>query len=89
MAKGTIEAATPGPANTKSKPKKYDDWEVRDAMRTLMRAGEITKDKKLLELVRACAAKEAVELKETAARASMLAKMGRISPKQLAKLGAR
>lgn len=78
----------PQPASAKTKPKKYDEWEVRDAMHTLMRAGEITKNKKLLELVRKEATRHAAELKETAARAGQLAKMGRISPKQMAKLDA-
>jgi hypothetical protein len=77
----------PMPA-TASKPKKYDEWEVREAMRTMMRAGEITKDKKLLALVRKEATHHAAELKETAARAGQLAKMGRISDKQMAKLKA-
>ncbi len=70
-----------------SKPKKYDEWEVRDAMHTLMRAGEITKDKKLLGLVRKEAAEHAEKMKNVASQASQLAKMGRISPKQMAKLG--
>lgn len=83
------ELATPTPGNAKTKAKKYDEWEVRDAMRTMMRAGEITKNKKLLELVRKEAMRHSAELKETAAQASQLAKMGRISPKQMAKLGAR
>lgn len=80
--------SAPG-SSAKPKKKSYDEWEVRDAMHTLMRAGEITKDKKLLDLVRKEATRHAAELKETAARAGALAKMGRISPKQLAKLGAR
>ena len=80
----TTEAA---PANAKSNG--YDKWEVRDAMHCLMRAGEITKDKKMLAAVRKEAQSHAKELQETAARAGALAKMGRISPKQMAKLGAR
>lgn len=83
------EVATAAPATTKSKPKKYDEWEVRDAMRTMLRAGEIVKNKKLLDLVRKEATRHAEELKETAHQAGQLAKMGRISPKQMAKLGAR
>jgi len=74
------------PANAKTKTKKYDEWEVRDAMHCLMRAGEITRNKKLLELVRKEATRHAEELKQTAAQAGQLAKMGRISPKQMAKL---
>jgi hypothetical protein len=53
-----------------AKPKKYDEWEVRDAMHTMMRAGEIIKDKKLLGL-----------MQDVSQQASQLAKMGRISPK--------
>lgn len=74
--------------NAKTKAKKYDEWDVREAMRTMMRAGEITKDKTLLNLVRKEATRHAAELKETAARAGQLAKMGRISDKQMAKLKA-
>lgn len=81
--------AETAPANAKSKAKKYDEWEVRNAMETLMRAGEIVKDKKLLALVRTEAAEHAEKMKGVAQQASTLAKMGRISPKQMAKLGAR
>ncbi len=55
----------------------------------MMRAGEITKNKKLLDLVRKEATRHAAELKDTAAQAGRLAKMGRISDKQMAKLEAR
>lgn len=78
-------AAAPG----KAKPKKYDEWEVRDAMHTMMRAGEIVKDKKLLALVRKEAAEHSQKMANVARQASQLAKMGRISDKQMAKLGAR
>lgn len=64
-------------------------WEVEDAMRTLQRAGEIVADKKLMEDVKACAEEEIDEMKAVAKQANALAKAGRISPKQLAKLGAR
>ena len=80
------KAAMPQSTNAKTKKKSYNEWEVREAMHTLMRAGEITKNKKLLDLVRKEATRHAAELKETAARAGALAKMGRISPKQMAKL---
>ena len=64
-------------------------WEVDDALSTMMRAGEIIKDKKLMAEVKVAAKEKAVEMTNVASRASALAKMGRISPKQMAKLGAR
>jgi hypothetical protein len=66
-----------------------DPWEVRDAMHTMLRAGEITKDKKMLALVREEAKNHASKMRDVADQAGQLAKMGRISPKQMAKLGAR
>lgn len=75
------------PASSRPKKKTLDKWEVRDAMHTMMRAGEIIKDKKLLAAVKKEAQAHAAELNETAARAGQLAKMGKISPKQMAKLG--
>jgi len=75
-------------APAKERDSKYDDWAVDDAMRTMMRAGEIVKDKKLMGLVRTKAKEHAVKMQNVAAQASQLAKMGRISPKQMAKLGA-
>lgn len=70
-------------------PEPYDDrkWEIRDAMHTMLRAGEIIKDKKLLAAVKKAALEHATELQETANRAGRLAKMGLISDKQMAKLG--
>jgi hypothetical protein len=77
-------------ATSAQKPKKgYDRWEIRDAMRTMLRAGEIIKDKKLLTAVKKEAMSHAKELQETAARAGQLAKMGLISPKAMAKMGTR
>ncbi|HLJ53251.1 MAG TPA: hypothetical protein VKT24_07685 [Rhizomicrobium sp.] len=64
---------------------KYDKWNVRDAMHTMMRAGELTKDKKMMGLVRKEAARHAAEMAEVAHKASMLAKAGRISEKAMAK----
>ena len=81
----TTEASAP----SKTKPKKYDEWEVRDAMHTMMRAGEIVNDKKLLGLVRKEAAEHAQKMQDVSKQASQLAKMGRISPKQMAKLRGR
>jgi hypothetical protein len=70
------------------KPKGMDKWEVRDAMHTMLRASKIVKDKKLLAAVKKEALSHAQELNETAAQAAALAKMGKISPKQMSKLGA-
>ncbi len=64
---------------------KYDKWNVRDAMHTMMRAGELTKDKKMMGLVRKEAARHAAEMQEVAHKASALAKAGRISEKAMAK----
>ncbi len=64
---------------------KYDKWSVRDAMHTMMRAGELTKDKKMMGLVRKEAANHAREMQEVAHKASALAKAGRISEKAMAK----
>ena len=77
------------PSNKASKKKGFDDWEVRDAMHTMLRAGEIVKDKKLLAAVKVKAAKHAEKMETVAHQAGQLAKMGRISPKQMAKLGTR
>lgn len=68
---------------------KYDDWRVDDAMHTMMRAGEIVGDKKLMALVKEKAAEHAEQMQGVAKQAARLAKSGRISPKQMAKLGAR
>lgn len=64
-------------------------WRVEDALRTLERAGEIVHDAKLMAKVKECAAEKVVEMKAIEKLAGPLAKMGRISPKQMAKLGAR
>lgn len=64
-------------------------WEVEDALRTLQRAGEIVHDKKLMAEVKAMANEKADEMRDVALQASSLAKMGRISPKQMAKLSSR
>jgi hypothetical protein len=66
-----------------------DRWRVEDALRTLQRAGEIVHDAKLMAKVKECAAEKVDEMKAIEKSAGALAKMGRISPKQLAKLGAR
>jgi hypothetical protein len=72
--------------STSKKQKKYDEWEVRDAMHTMLRAGEIVKDKHLMGHVRKHAADHAKKTHEVAQRAAHLAKSGRISEKQMAKL---
>ena len=70
-------------------PKKYDDYEIHDAMHTMLRAGEIVKDKKLMGHVRKHAAEHAKKTHAVAERAGQLAKSGRISPRQMAKLASR
>ena len=73
--------------STSSKQKKYDDYEVREAMHTMMRAGEIMKDKTLMGHVRKHAAEHAKKSHEVAQRAAHLAKSGKISEKAMARLG--
>lgn len=73
--------------STSHKQKKYEDYEVRDAMHTMLRAGEIVKDKHLMGHVRKHAAEHAKKSHEVATRAAHLAKSGRISEKAMAKLG--
>jgi len=84
MAKSKTSAGVP-----LNSPSSDDRWQVEDALSTLRRAGEIVHDKKLMEKVRAMATERADEMKGIAKQANALAKMGRISPKQMAKLGAR
>lgn len=72
--------------STSARQKKYDEWEVKDAMHTMMRAGEIVKDKTLMGHVRKHAAEHAKKSAEVASRAAQLAKSGRISDKALAKM---
>lgn len=81
----STEAAQPATA-AKSKSKKYDEWEVKDAMHTMLRAGEIVKDKALMGHVKKHAAEHAKKSHETAQRAAQLAKSGRISDKALKKM---
>jgi hypothetical protein len=66
--------------------KKYDDYEVRDAMHTMMRAGEIVKDKTLMGHVKKHAAEHAKKMHAVSQQAHHLAKSGRISDKAMAKL---
>lgn len=84
MAKSKMNAA-PAPATSEAS-RRYDEWEVREAMRTLMRAEEIQGDKKLMGMVRKEAAKESAKMAEVSMKADRLAKAGHISDKQLAKL---
>lgn len=69
-----------------AKERKIEDYEARDAMHTLLRAGKITKDKPLLEAARKHAAEHAKEMAEVAERAGQLARRGMISDKQMARL---
>lgn len=63
----------------------YSKWRVESAVDTMMRAGEIVKDKKMIALVRKAAGERAKEMAEVSKQAAQLAKMGRISPKAAAK----
>lgn len=62
-----------------------EDWEAHDAMHTLMRAGEIVKNKPLLKRVRKKAAEHAEKMQDVANRAGDLARRGLISEKAMAK----
>ena len=64
-------------------------WEIEDALSTLRRATEIMADKKLMAEVEAMADERAEEMSEIAKKAGKLAKLGRISDKQMASLGKR
>ncbi|WP_445222247.1 hypothetical protein ACKWRH_21570 [Bradyrhizobium sp. Pa8] len=83
MAKSKVTAEVPA---SPAQAKRYDDWDVREAMRTLMRADEIQGDKKLMGMVRKEAAKESEKMAEVSRQADRLARSGHISDKQLAKL---
>ena len=75
----------------KRKDKSWDhpdrEWEVRAAMHTMMRASEIVADKKLMAQVKKHAAEHAAKMRDVSHQAAMLAKAGRISPRQMAKMG--
>lgn len=75
------------PHERKSGP--WDDWELSDAAHYLRRAGEIIKNKKFLAAIKKHAETKAEEHQEIAHKAGLLAKMGRISPRAMAKLEAR
>ena len=75
--------------STATKSKKYDEWEVRDAMHTMLRAGEIVQDKTLMGHVRKQAKEHAAKKADEAERARRLAKAGKISDKAMAKMGGR
>ena len=64
-------------------------YEVEDALHTLRRAGEIVGNKKLMVEVKKMAGERAKEMEGIAKRAGALAKMGKISPKAMARMGAR
>jgi hypothetical protein len=72
--------------STSPKAKKYDEWEVRDAMHTILKAGEHVKNKHLMKHVRKHAGEHAKKMSEEAARASHLHKRGLISDKAMAKI---
>lgn len=79
MAKHKSEG--PAVASESDKPDHEVEWCVDDALRTLLKAGEIIKDKKMLTAVKKRATHKAEEHRELAARTERLAKMGSISPK--------
>ncbi len=91
MASIAMEIAAPMHKHKKEKPYSHPDrhWEVRDAMRTIMRAGEILRNEKLMAEVKKHAKVHAAEMKDMAHQAEQLARTGRISPKQMAKMGMR
>jgi len=60
-----------------------NDYEAHEAMHTLMRAGEIIKDKKLMMRVKKRAGDHADKMRDVSRQANALAKAGRISPKAL------
>lgn len=83
-------------SNDRGKGKKeqgYDhpdrEWEVRDALHTIMRAHEHLQNKDLMKQVRKHAGKYASEKRDEAHRAQMLAKQGMISGKALEKMKAK
>lgn len=84
MAKKSSAPSTPTVASSND-----DRWQVEEALHTLQRAGKIVHDTKLMAKVKAMASEKAIEMTAIAKQASSLAKSGRISPKQMAKLGAR
>jgi hypothetical protein len=64
----------------------WEDHELDNGAHHLKRAGQIIKNKKYLDAIKKHAEKRAEEHHETAHQAEMLAKMGKISPKAMAKM---
>lgn len=85
MMEGSAVADTSGMTDKQRK----RHYEVEDAMHTVRRAHEIMGDKKLMAEVEAMANERAEEMSETAKKAGKLAKLGRISDKQMAGLSKR
>lgn len=85
MAKAKAASSYPETPKTDAAQRRH--WEVEDALRTLRAAGEIVHDKKLMSEVKALAQDKIEEMEAIAHQAGVLAKMGKISPKQMAKLG--
>lgn len=85
MAK-TSSPAVAVPSSDKAQQRR---WQVEDALRTLQSAGEIVHDKKLMAEVKVMAKEKAADMEAVAKQANALAKAGRISPKQMARLAAR
>lgn len=70
-------------AADKERQRKY---EVEDALSTLRRASEIVGDKKLMAEVEALAQERKEEMADIQKHAAQLAKMGKISPRAMAKM---
>lgn len=83
MPTAAIESAQ-GKSKARSAP---DQWELDSHLHTLRRAGEIVRDKKLMKHIKQHAEKRASEAKSMTHHIAQLAKMGRISPKAMAKIG--
>jgi len=83
MAKRKATTATAAPG---SKPDPYADYEVSDAYHTLKRAAGHIKDKTMMAKVKAHAGKLAKEAQQFGQQIDVLAKSGRISEQQMAKI---
>ena len=91
MPSAAIESSTATPKKGEkpwSHPdRQWEEWEVRDAMHTLMKADEHKQDPKLMAEVKKHAAEHAEKMKAVSQQAARLAKSGHISGKHLEKIG--
>jgi len=67
----------------------WEDYELDDGMRHLDMASKIVGNKKYVEAIKRHGEKKAHETKQIAHRASMLARAGQISSKQMEKIGSK